>query len=97
MLTISDAAPRWRFQASNGGAQYLDASVLAFNGVNHAGVVDYKNKQWSSIRHSGDVIDNEQGNGLHTIDIALKQLHTGTNHPGRTTQSWIGARVPVLA
>eukprot|EP00873_Tetraselmis_striata_P028856 jgi/Tetstr1/449120/TSEL_036331.t1 len=87
---------RWRFQASNGGAQYLDASVLAFNGVNHAGVVDYKNKQWSSIRHSGDVIDNEQGNGLHTIDIALKQLHTDVTDMFLTISGWQGVTLDKL-
>lgn len=83
---------RWRFSGSGGG-QYLDASVLVFSGVagkaRYMDYVDYKKRTLtgctglqqtgSLIQHSGDVINQCQGTGLHTININLNGLPSGEN------------------
>jgi len=58
------------------GRDYLDASCLVFNGKTCTQVVDYRHRLFSkqSIWHSGDVMDDVNRKGHHTIEVRLQEL-----------------------
>eukprot|EP01127_Copromyxa_protea_P009055 TRINITY_DN2105_c0_g1_i3.p1 TRINITY_DN2105_c0_g1~~TRINITY_DN2105_c0_g1_i3.p1 ORF type:complete len:1094 (+),score=237.25 TRINITY_DN2105_c0_g1_i3:915-4196(+) len=66
----------WRFTPYH--TQYLDASCLIyhFDSTECTEVVDYCHTSGASgaIRHSGDVLDSEKGQGKHIITVSLKKL-----------------------
>jgi stress response protein SCP2 len=75
---------KWRF---DGSVVYLDASCLIYDFHDkNLGIVDYATRQWSCIRHSGDVIRN--GEGQHTIDIEIPKIYTTIKALFFTVSAW---------
>lgn len=70
------------------GRDYLDASCLMFQSQNFVSLVDYSHSSDSFIRHSGDVMDNLQRIGHHTINVHLKQIPTSITHLFFTLSAW---------
>ncbi|XP_045161189.2 uncharacterized protein LOC123526204 isoform X2 [Mercenaria mercenaria] len=71
------------------GCDYLDASCLLFNGTKFKTCCDYTNRQLiQAIIHSGDVMDNKNKIGHHTIYVNLKQIPTDITHLFFTLSAW---------
>ncbi|XP_053405687.1 uncharacterized protein LOC128559012 [Mercenaria mercenaria] len=69
----------WSYPST--GCDYLDASCLLFNDLNFKTLADWSNKHpIKAVRHSGDVLDNENRIGHHTINVSLKQLPSDITH-----------------
>ncbi|KXJ11434.1 uncharacterized protein LOC110243697 [Exaiptasia diaphana] len=73
------------------GKDYLDASVLLYSGPYFQEVVDYHrrhSKTCSGVRHSGDVMDDYNRKGHHTIRIKIKSLPEKINKLFFTLSAW---------
>ena len=71
------------------GRDYLDASCLVYQGLNFIGLVDYAQKRAiQGIFHSGDLMDNRNRIGHHTIHVYLKQLPSYVTHLFFTLSAW---------
>lgn len=72
------------------GQDFLDASCLVFDGKAYRAVVDYSHRVFSnnSIWHSGDVMDNVNRKGHHTIEVRLKELPSSVTHLFFTLSAW---------
>jgi len=75
---------KWRF---DGPIIYLDASCLIydFHGK-QLGLVDYAHREWSCVRHSGDVI--RDGGGQHTIEINMTKMFPTVKALFFTVSAW---------
>ncbi|KAL3859945.1 hypothetical protein ACJMK2_010124 [Sinanodonta woodiana] len=72
------------------GRDYLDASCLLFSGVNFIEVCDYGHT-WqlnNSVSHSGDVMNDQQRIGHHTIHVYLKKIPANITHLYFTLSAW---------
>jgi len=74
---------------------FLDASCLVFHGKTYRDVVDYCHYMFlnatatnKSIWHSGDVMDDVNRIGHHTIDVCLKDLPASVTHLFFTLSAW---------
>lgn len=77
----------WGYPAS--GRDYLDASCLMFTGANFNGLVDYAHKcPHTSVRHSGDKMDDTRKKGHHTIDVYLKEVPISITHLFFVLSAW---------
>ena len=59
------------------GRDFLDASVFLFSGSRFIEVVDYRHKESRSgkaVKHSGDVMSDDNRLGHHTIDVWIKSI-----------------------
>jgi len=55
--------------------QFVDASCLCFDEKhNFLAAVDWSNRQYRSVQHSGDQMDRDKGTGEHVITIRLPQI-----------------------
>lgn len=82
----------WRW--SGDFIRYLDASCLLYDAYGHfKGRVDYcrTEAQGRAIRHSGDVIDPENQQGNHTIEINLSSLRPDIKELYFTMSGFAGA------
>lgn len=70
------------------GRDYLDASVLIYSGTYFQGVVDFSQSIFSSVSHSGDVMDDSKSLGHHTINVKLKSLPTSIDKLFFTLSAW---------
>ncbi|XP_068701782.1 uncharacterized protein [Montipora foliosa] len=76
----------WGYPTS--GCDFLDASVLIYNGQSFQGLVDYRQGAYSGVSHSGDVMDNAKRLGHHTISVKLKSLPAAVNKLFFTLSAW---------
>ncbi|PFX14609.1 hypothetical protein AWC38_SpisGene21218 [Stylophora pistillata] len=76
----------WGYPSS--GRDYLDASVLIYSGSFPLGIVDYSQTAFSGISHSGDVMDDGNRLGHHTIRVQLKSLPSNINKLFFTLSAW---------
>lgn len=67
---------------------YLDASCLMFKDISYVGKVDYEDKKKPGIGHSGDVMDDENQIGHHTIDLHLMEIPIDITHLFFTLSAW---------
>ena len=69
---------------------YLDASCLLFDGQQHYNTIDYCHGLMhnESVTHSGDVMNDVQRIGHHTIHVYLKQLPSNVTHLFFTLSAW---------
>lgn len=67
---------------------YLDASCLMFKKTSYSGEVDFSHKKKPGIEHSGDVMDDKNRIGHHTIDLHLKKIPTDITHLFFTLSAW---------
>ncbi|XP_046352754.2 uncharacterized protein LOC124132729 [Haliotis rufescens] len=74
----------------NRGRDYLDASCLQFSGQAIQHVVDYGRTQNEngSIRHSGDIMNDIQRIGHHTIHVYLRKIPANITHLFFTLSAW---------
>ena len=70
------------------GRDYLDASCLVYQGTQFINVVDYRHRNAIGIFHSGDVMDDYNRVGHHTIHVYLKQLPGHITHLFFTLSAW---------
>ena len=72
------------------GRDYLDASCLVFKGKAYTNTVDYSHCSFSnnSIWHSGDIMDDVNRKGHHTIEVRLKELPSLVTHLFFTLSAW---------
>jgi stress response protein SCP2 len=66
----------------NSGIDFLDASVFLFKGSKFIELVDYKQRvsKNKAVKHSGDLRDDDNRLGHHTIDISIKSLPSHIDH-----------------
>jgi stress response protein SCP2 len=79
----------WGYPSS--GPDFLDASCLVFSNQYHITTVDFRqntNKASQNIWHSGDVMDNLNRKGHHTINVKLQQLPQNVTHLFFTLSAW---------
>ncbi|XP_028396153.1 uncharacterized protein LOC114520132 [Dendronephthya gigantea] len=78
----------WGYPQS--GRDYLDASVLLFQGIEVVQVVDFRKKEGicSAVTHSGDVMDDEKRLGHHTIEVSIKSIPDHINRLVFTLSAW---------
>ena len=79
----------WGYPAS--GKDYLDASVLLYSGSFFIEVVDYSHRRsivCNAISHSGDVMDDANSRGHHTIQVNLKGMAPQVNKLFFTLSAW---------
>ncbi|XP_038050106.1 uncharacterized protein LOC119723497 [Patiria miniata] len=81
----------WGYPAS--GQDYLDASVLIFQGGHFLGVLDYRNREQSAMRHSGDLMDNYARKGHHLINVNLHSIPSSITHLFFTLSAWASPTV----
>jgi len=82
----------WGYPTS--GCDYLDASCLMFSGTSFYGLCDYKHRwPFDSISHSGDIMDNVNKIGHHTIDVSLQKLPPYITHLFFTLSAWTGPNI----
>lgn len=67
---------------------YLDATCFMFNDTLYLGKVDYKNRNTPGINHSGDVMDDTNRKGHHTINLDLEEIPTDITHLFFTLSAW---------
>lgn len=67
---------------------YLDASCMMFRKTKYSGTVDFSNRKQPGIEHSGDVMDDKNRIGHHTIDLHLKKIPTDITHLFFTLSAW---------
>ncbi|XP_028413836.1 uncharacterized protein LOC114536684 [Dendronephthya gigantea] len=74
------------------GRDYLDASVFLYSGAKFIEVVDYSHTESKSclaaVRHSGDVMDDAQQLGHHTINVSIKSIPAHINKLVFTLSAW---------
>ncbi|XP_078660319.1 uncharacterized protein LOC144904968 [Branchiostoma floridae x Branchiostoma belcheri] len=72
------------------GCDFLDASCLLFSGTSFVAVVDYRHRSYHSgvVRHSGDVMDDYNRKGHHTINVKLKDIPSKVTHMFFTLSAW---------
>lgn len=71
------------------GRDYLDASCLLFGGNSFQQVVDYRRStSITAVRHSGDVMNDAQRIGHHTINVSLKKIPSNVTHLFFTLSAW---------
>ena len=75
------------------GRDYLDASCLVYQGTQFFNVVDYRHRNVIGISHSGDVMDDQNRVGHHTIHVYLKQLPGHITHLFFTLSAWISPNI----
>lgn len=71
-----------------GGRDYLDASCLLFSGTSFHQVIDYSHTYSGAIHHSGDVMDDRNRKGHHTINVSLKKIPASITHLFFTLSAW---------
>ena len=71
-----------------GGCDFLDASCLMFKGPTFLSVVDYRHRHINSIQHSGDIMDDHNRIGHHTINVHLKNIPSNVTHLFFTLSAW---------
>ncbi|XP_046864245.1 uncharacterized protein LOC124458237 isoform X2 [Xenia sp. Carnegie-2017] len=79
----------WGYPAS--GPDYLDASVLLYSGSKFIEVVDYghtTSQSCPAVKHSGDVMNDAQRQGHHTIDVSIKSIPFHVNKLVFTLSAW---------
>lgn len=76
----------WGYPSS--GRDYLDASVLIYSGSSLQGIVDFRQECFDGISHSGDVMDDANCLGHHTIHVQLKSLPFYINKLFFTLSAW---------
>lgn len=76
----------WGYPSS--GCDYLDASCLVYKGTEFFKLADWKNRHLSGITHSGDVMNDYNRTGHHTIHVYLKQLPSHVTHLFFTLSAW---------
>lgn len=76
----------WGYPSS--GRDYLDASVLIYSGSFPQGIVDFRQRAFSGISHSGDMMDEANRLGHHTIRVQLKSLPSNINKLFFTLSAW---------
>lgn len=67
---------------------YLDASCLMFQGTSFCGVVDFSHSTKPGINHSGDIMDDTNRIGHHTIDLHLGKIPKNITHLFFTLSAW---------
>ena len=68
---------------------YLDASVLIYSGESFRNIVDYRlNSFENAVNHSGDVMDDDNRLGHHTINVKLKSLPSDIDKLFFTLSAW---------
>ena len=68
---------------------YLDASVLIYSDESCQNIVDYKSKSFeNAVNHSGDVMDDDNRLGHHTINVKLKSLPSTIDKLFFTLSAW---------
>jgi stress response protein SCP2 len=75
----------------NSGRDYLDASVLLYNGSKFVDVVDFRNKTSTlcpGVEHSGDVMDDDKRLGHHTINVSIKSIPVHVDKLVFTLSAW---------
>lgn len=83
----------WGYPSS--GKDFLDASCLVYTGTEFLSVVDFRRTYDPiGITHSGDVMDNVNQIGHHTIRVALKTIPSNVTHLFFTLSAW---RCPNIA
>ena len=73
------------------GRDYLDASVFLYNESTFIEVVDFRHtasKSCSAVKHSGDVMDDANRLGHHTIDVWIKSIPAHINKIVFTLSAW---------
>ena len=70
------------------GRDYLDASVLIYSGTYYQGLVDFRHGSFSGIWHSGDLMDDTNRRGHHTINVKLKSLPANIDKLFFTLSAW---------
>nr|XP_032826639.1 uncharacterized protein LOC116951905 isoform X2 [Petromyzon marinus] len=70
------------------GRDYLDASVLVYQGKSEAGIVDYRHTSFPGITHSGDIMDDNAAQGHHVINVCLNKLPADTTSLFFTLSAW---------
>ncbi|WAR10219.1 hypothetical protein MAR_035295 [Mya arenaria] len=69
----------WGYPSS--GPDYLDATCLTFQGTYFLRYCDYRNRAYiSALSHSGDVMDDRNRQGHHTIQVKLKEIPPNISH-----------------
>ncbi|KAI5069548.1 hypothetical protein GOP47_0015849 [Adiantum capillus-veneris] len=82
---------KWRYEGSQ---KYLDASCLLYDfDGRFIQVVDFQHLEYAGIRHSGDVIDVDKGEGTHTIHIDLMRLNMKVKELYFTMSGYAGVRL----
>ena len=76
----------WGYPVS--GRDYLDASVLMYNGQSCQAVVDYRRRVFNGVSHSGDIMDDVRRRGHHTINVKLKNLPAAVDKLFFTLSAW---------
>lgn len=77
----------WGYPAH--GCDYLDASCLSFYGKTPHAITDYNHRKVvGAIEHSGDVMDNKNRKGHHTIEVRLKEIPATITHLYFTLSAW---------
>ncbi|XP_022093808.1 uncharacterized protein LOC110980998 [Acanthaster planci] len=70
------------------GRDYLDASVLVFEGVKLLYVLDYRHTVRPAMCHSGDLMDDYARKGHHLIKVNLHSIPSATTHLFFTLSAW---------
>ncbi|XP_031550084.1 uncharacterized protein LOC116287540 [Actinia tenebrosa] len=84
----------WGYPTS--GRDYLDASVLLYSETSFIERVDYGYRQsvtCTAVWHSGDVMDDANRLGHHTIRVKLKSLQSGINRLFFTLSAWASPNI----
>ncbi|XP_033734839.1 uncharacterized protein LOC117323600 [Pecten maximus] len=77
----------WGYPLS--GVDYLDASCLVYNRQTNTAVCDYRRRMpMNGLHHSGDIMDNINRVGHHTIHVHLKQLTGNVTKLYFTLSAW---------
>ena len=76
----------WGYPSS--GCDFLDASALFYSGACYQGLVDFCNRSFTGVSHSGDVMDDSKRLGHHTIDVKLKSLPATVDKLFFTLSAW---------
>ena len=72
------------------GRDYLDAVAFTFQGQQWLEWIGYTHENGASgaIRHSGDVMDDLQQKGHHTINVSLRSIPSNVTHIFFTLSTW---------
>jgi stress response protein SCP2 len=70
------------------GRDYLDASCLVFQNAQFLSLADYRHHSVQGIKHSGDVMNDFNRTGHHTIHVYLKELPSNVTHLFFTLSAW---------
>lgn len=70
------------------GCDYLDASCLGYQDLQFVKLADFRRSTLKGVTHSGDVMDDCNRIGHHTIDVHLKQVPSNVTHLFFTLSAW---------